>query len=290
MISKIIIIKSSGIRLYSKTFHGVDIIDDDFISGFLTTILDISLKIGGGEIRSLNFRNFNMTYSYDDEELCIFIIVADIYDPETELSRIMESMKAEFLSRYRDNIINWDDEISKYEKFDDYTEKNVYIPPKILLIGEDGVGKTTIMNLFPGEFLIELDDDMNEVIQKIIELSKFKRIEKCEIREINIDEVNKNPQRYNELLASANIVCFVTNSAASNLGRTRNDFSQIRPKVKRADIYIIANFQDLVDISFEPGKIEELFGIKTFGFSAISENATHDIYSIINEMLGKIIL
>ena len=40
--------------------------------------------------------------------------------------------------------------------------------PKMLLIGEEGVGKSTIMNLFPGETILELDDDLNEIIQKPI--------------------------------------------------------------------------------------------------------------------------
>ena len=50
MISKVLVILSKGLMCYSKTFFGHDNIDDDFISGFLSTILDISQKIGGGEI------------------------------------------------------------------------------------------------------------------------------------------------------------------------------------------------------------------------------------------------
>lgn len=284
------IIKSSGILCYSKTFQGEDKIDDDFISGFLTAILDISQKIGGGEIRSLNFRNFNINYSYDDEKLCIFILVADINDPEEELSKKLELLKNEFIKQYRENLINWDGDISKFEKFDDFTEKNIYLPPKILFVGEDGVGKTTTLNLFPEELILELDDDLNEVMQKSINLSNFKRIKKCHLRELNIEELVNNPKGYTQILESANIICFVTNSCASNLGRTRNYFSLIEPKVERAEFYVIANFQDLKKLSFEPEKIEELFGIKTFGFSAISENAKEEIYSIIIEMLNKIII
>ncbi len=56
MISKLMIVKSNGLLCYSKTFHGEDILDDGSINGFLSTTLDISQKIGGGEIRSRNFR------------------------------------------------------------------------------------------------------------------------------------------------------------------------------------------------------------------------------------------
>lgn len=71
MISKVLIIPANGILCYSKTLYGHDQIDDDFVSGFLTTFLDIAQKIGGGEIQSLNFGNFNNTYSYEYEKLCV---------------------------------------------------------------------------------------------------------------------------------------------------------------------------------------------------------------------------
>ncbi|MHA2290433.1 MAG: hypothetical protein ACXABG_16725, partial [Promethearchaeota archaeon] len=84
MISKVLIIRANGILCYSKTLYGHDQIDDDFVSGFLTTFLDIAQKIGGGEIESLNFRNFDIIYSYDDEKLCVFIIISDINDLDQE--------------------------------------------------------------------------------------------------------------------------------------------------------------------------------------------------------------
>ena len=284
------IIKASGILCYSKTFYGEDKIDDDFISGFLTAILDISEKIGGGEIRSLNFRNFNINYSYDDDKFCIFIIVADINDLEEELGDKIKLLKIEFMKQFREAFINWDGNISKFEKFDAFTEKYIYLPPKILLIGEDGVGKTTILDLFPGELIIELDDDMNEVIQKSIKLTNLKRIKKCLIRELNIEDLINNPKGYNQILESADIVCFVTNSGASNLSRTRNYYLSIEAKLERANCYVIANFQDMKNISFEPEKIEELFGLITYGYSAISMNAKEQINSILLEVLGKIIM
>ena len=288
MISKIMIIKASGILCYSKTFQGENEIDDDFISGFLATILDISQKIGGGEIRSLNFRNFNINYSYDDDKLCIFILIADINDPEEELSEILRLLKAEFMKQFREDIINWNGDISKFDVFDDFFGDHLYLPPNILFIGEEGVGKTTLLNLFPGELLIELDDDMNEIIQKTLKLTDFKRIKKCTLRELNIEEVINNPKGYTQILESANIICIITNSGASNLSRTKNYVSSIEPKAERAEFYVIANFQDLKDLSFEPEKIEELFGYKTYGFSAISDNAPEEIFPIIIEMLQAI--
>jgi hypothetical protein len=286
MISKVLIILSNGILCYSKTFFGHNHVDDDFVSGFLTAILDISQKIGGGEIRSLNFRNFNIVYSYDDEKYCIFILLADIHDAEEEIREKLELMKNEFIKRYKRDLINWDSDIAKFEAFDDFVEAKLYIFPKILLVGEEGVGKTTIIDLFPGELIIELDDDMNEIIQKTVSLSNYAKFKGCILREINLEDLVYNSKLHQQLLDSADIICLITNSGATNLTSTKELFSILKPRVNKGQFFVIANFQDMRNISFEPDKIEEFFEEKTFGFSAIIPKAKENIYSIINEMLN----
>lgn len=288
MISKVLVILSSGILCYSKTLFGSDQIDEDFVSAFLTATLDISEKIGGGEIRSLNFRNFNIIYSYDDEKRVIFILLADINDPEEELRDKLELLKKEFIKRYHVDLIKWDFDIGKFESFDEFVEKHVFIPPIILLLGEDGVGKTTIMNLFPGETIIELDEDMREVIQKSIFLPEVKSINECTVREINLQELIDNSRVYRQLLDSIDIICLVTNSGATNISKTQKLFLSLRPKVKKANFFVIANFQDLDKVSLEPEEVEEIIGVRTFGFSAKSKDAENKIFSIIKEMLNNV--
>ena len=285
MISKILIIMANGVLCYSKTFVGSNDMDYDIVSGFLTAISSIAKEIGGGEIRSLNFRNFNFVYTYDDEKLCMFIIVTDIDDPEEEAQQKLELMKDEFIRQFRDELINWQCETGRFEVFDDFAETHIFIPPKILLVGEGGVGKTTIMDLLPGETVLELDGDLNEIIQKSIPLSNFKRINEIVLREFDLEELIKNSKIYRPLLDSVDIICIVTNSGASNLGRTQRFFFQLEKIVKKADYYVIANFQDLANTSYEPEKVEELFGIQTYGFCAIKKGAKERILEIISEML-----
>ncbi|TFF92832.1 MAG: hypothetical protein EU544_06795, partial [Promethearchaeota archaeon] len=168
MISRILIIASGGLLCYSKNFLGSDDIDDDLVSGFLTAVSNFAKEIRGGEIKALNFRNFNYIYSYDTHLDCMFVIVIDINDPEDEARDKVELLKEEFVKRYRPKLEEWSGDVTIFENFNEFVEKNIFIPPKILLTGEDGVGKTTIMNLFPGETVLELDEDLNEIIQKPI--------------------------------------------------------------------------------------------------------------------------
>lgn len=276
---------ANGVLCYSKTFVGSDDMDYDLVSGFLTAISSIAKEIGGGEIRALNFRNFNFVYTYDDEKLCMFIIVTEIDDPEEEAQEKLELLKTEFINQFYDDLKNWKCETGRFEVFDEFAEKNIFIPPKILLVGEKGVGKTTILNLFEGETILELDEDLNEIMQKSIPLTDFKRINEVILRELDLEDLIKNAKIHRPLLDSVDIICIVTNSGASNLGRTQRLFSQLVSKVKKADFYVIANFQDLQNTSYEPEKVEDLLGIQTYGFCAIKRDAKEKIFEIINEML-----
>jgi len=290
MIKKIFIIKASGVLCYSKTFFSDERIDEDFISGFFTAISNIAQEIGGGEIRSLNFRNFNIVFTFDYEKNWIFIIVTNIDDDEEEVRYKLESLKLEFFKRYRQELKNWDYDIGKFESFDAYIEKYIFIPPKILLVGEAGVGKTTIMDYFPGETIIRLDEDMNDILQKSMVLPNFKDIYEIIIREIDLQDLVDNLKTYKQLLDSVDIICVVTNSGGPNLNKTKKLFSFLEPKVKKADFYIFANFQDFKNTAYTPEKIEEFFRVKTYGMSAISRNFRKQIHGIIIDIVDKSIV
>ncbi|MFX0042831.1 MAG: hypothetical protein ACFE8L_07955, partial [Candidatus Hodarchaeota archaeon] len=290
MILKIFIIARGGILCYSKNFFEQIDIDETVISGFLKAISDFAKEIKGGEVKALNFRNFKFIYSYSFEFNCIFVIVIDKDDLVQETRPKLELMKNEFIGKYRPFLENWTGNVSVFADFDEFVDENVYLPPKILLTGEDGVGKTTIMDLIPGDTIIEIDDNLNEVIQKPINLVDLRGINQCVIQEIDIEELTDNLHQYRNLLKSVDVILMVSNSAASNLGRIKTFVSELKPEVKKADFYLLANFQDLKEVAFEPEKIEETLGIKTFGFTAIKEESKTKFIFIIKEILKNSIL
>lgn len=293
LISRILIMAPGGVLCYSKNFISDiqkedNLIEEDLVGGFLNAISSFAKEIQGGEIDSLNFRNFNFIYSYDDEFGCMFVLVIDIDDSEEEARSKLELMKKEFMGRYRENIKKFSGCVSVFDEFDEFVEENIFIPPKILLVGEPGVGKTTIMNLFPGETILELDEDLNEIIQKPIDVHDLRNIKQIILREMDLKELVDKSKLYRPLLNSVDAICIVSNSAASNLSRTKNLFSRLKPLVKNTDFYIIANFQDLKEYAFETGKIEEVFdGIKTYGYSATQDDAKDKFVSLLTEILKK---
>jgi GTPase SAR1 family protein len=293
MISRVLIMAPGGVLCYSKNFvsdlqQQDNLIEEDLVGGFLNAISSFAKEIQGGEIESLNFRNFNFLYSYDEEFGCMFVLVIDIDDLEDEARTKLELMKNEFISRYHDIIKTFSGCVSVFDEFDEFVEENIFIPPKILLVGEPGVGKTTILNLYPGETILELDEDLNEVLQKPIDISGVLKIKQVILRELDLQDLADRSKLYRPLLNTVDAIIIVTNSAASNLSRTKQLFSRLEPLVKKADFYIIANFQDLKEYAFEPKKIKKYFdGIKTIGFSANQDDSKDKFNLILKEILEK---
>jgi len=288
MISHIYIITMDGVVRYSKSFFGSTYENSDIIS-FLTLITRVSKKIGGGYIRSLNFENFNFVYAYGNQDY-VFIIITDSHNPEEMARAKLELLKEEYLKLFKKGLEKGKVENETLEEFTDFIEKQIFLPPKLLLVGEEGVGKKTIMDLFPGDTILELDDDMTEVVEKTVKSSNIKGINKFVLREVNFHDLLENFSKFKPLIETVDIICMVTNSGAGNLSRTKNLYSRLKERVKNADFYILANFQDSINSAFEPNKISESFGLQTFGFSAIQDDSKELINQIIKEILETSIL
>ncbi len=278
MISKIFIIGANGDLLYSKTFFGSNHHDKETIK-FLSSINHVGKKLIGEHIRSLNFMNSNYVYSQDDQDN-LFIIASEIKDPEDEVRNKLNLLKEEFYKRLTKvgNSVKIDD-------FDDFAINQIYVSPKILIVGESGVGKSTIMNLFPGETILELDNDLNETIEKTVNLTDLKGITQVILREVDFQSLVERVKDYSSLLRTVNIICIVTNSGAGNLSRTLSLYNRLRDQVSKADFYILANFQDSLNSAFDPGKISDSFGLETFGFCATQKDSGKKMYIIIKRML-----
>ena len=285
MILKIFIIGPGGVLCYSKNLIEEFDMDEMIISGFLSAISSFAKEIRGGEISALIFKNFNFVYSYYIEFDCIFVIVIDKDELEEDAQNKINLMKNEFISRYRLYLENWTGKTDVFEDFDEFVDTYIFNPPKILLTGIIGVGKTTILDLFPGEKLIELDDELMQVIQKPVDLIDMKGIKRCIIQEFDLEELIYNSKIHEKLIDSIDIFLLVSNSDEFNVNRTERLFLSLISKTSKADFYLIVNFQDL-DTSVKPEKIEEIFGIKCFGFSAIHEQSKEDITLIINEIIN----
>jgi hypothetical protein len=154
-------------------------------------------------------------------------------------------------------------------------------PLRVLITGESGVGKTTIMNLLPGETILKIDDDLNEWVQTSIEVEG---IGEAMLIEIDFEELVKNSKGYRNLLEKSDSIIITTNSAMSNLQSTHRLYSELKQKVNVPNLYIFANFQDKEQIAIEKDKIQEMFGEKTLALAAVKPESKDIMVSFLEEI------
>ncbi|MFX1313648.1 MAG: GTPase domain-containing protein, partial [Promethearchaeota archaeon] len=151
--------------------------------------------------------------------------------------------------------------------------------------GEKGVGKSTILNLFPGENILEIDLNLNEIIKKPIRVENLKGINQCILKNIDLNDLIRNLVSYRDLLESIDIICIITDSTKTNLESTQQSYLELKKDLQAPDYFIIGNFQDNKKIALKAEKIEQLFRVKTYGFSAVQEDSREKFSTIIKDIL-----
>ncbi|MFX1495494.1 MAG: hypothetical protein ACFFBZ_14515, partial [Promethearchaeota archaeon] len=163
-------------------------------------------------------------------------------------------------------------------------------PPEILLTGEKGVGKSTILDLFSGENIIEIDLNLNEIIKKPINVENLKGINQCILKNIDLNELVRNLISYRALLESIDIICIITDSTKANVESTQEFYLELKENFQAPDYFVIANFQDNKTTALKAEKIEQLFELKTYGFSAVQKDSREKFSAIIEDILRSSII
>ncbi len=177
MINSIWIIKNSGQNLFYKNFNKTTSnIDNDLFSGFFVALDNFANESGKGNIDSIILKDAKFIYMNLDP---IFIVLGcDRSEEINGLKEIMADIGNLFLEKYGD-LEDWDGKLSKFRDFSnildtefkfekssiirkskssiDENERKLKprnnIAYKIVVIGNPGVGKTSLLNKFSkGEF------------------------------------------------------------------------------------------------------------------------------------------
>ncbi|MFX1597339.1 MAG: hypothetical protein ACFFBK_14880 [Promethearchaeota archaeon] len=163
------------------------------------------------------------------------------------------------------------------------------IPPNILITGEKSVGKSTILDLFSSEKILDIDENLKIMIKKQIELDDLQGINQCILRVINLEDLISDFKSYKNLLQYIDIICIIIDSTIKNLESTHKLLLELKQNTQDIDYYVINSFQDRKKV-LELEKVEDVLGEKTFGFSAVQKDSKEQIISIIKDIIRMSIL
>ncbi|HME54201.1 MAG TPA: hypothetical protein VKM55_18390 [Candidatus Lokiarchaeia archaeon] len=286
MIRNFMVIGIGGLLMYSRQY-GDKKVDQDLISGFLTALASFSTEVKGGKIESLVMQDIRFIYSVADNEL-LFVFCCDKDDLEEEVQGRIEKVKGEFNRMFADQVINWNGNVTIFRPFDEIVDDMIVLPLKIVLVGEPGVGKSTLFDFFPGEGMITLDDNDNEIFKKSVAVDGIQNVKQMDMFKFDLESLMKDIRFQVDLLKSSDIVILVVSSGVSNVSRTKKNVDKLKANVRKGRLVVLANMQDMNDVALEPEMIEQNLGLKTYGFSATDPEAKSKFFALIGTMLSNV--
>jgi hypothetical protein len=286
MIRNFMVIGSGGLLMYSRQY-GDRKVDQDLISGFLTALSSFSSEVKGGKIESLVMQDIRFIYSIGDSDL-LFVFCCDKDDLEDEVQGRIEKVKNEFYRMFKDQVKNWNGNVTIFRPFDEIIDEMIALPLKIVIVGEPGVGKSTLFDFFPGEGILSLDENDNEIYKKSVSVDGIQNVKQMDLFKFTLEPLINEIRLHVDLLKSADLVILVVSSGVSNVSRTRKFVDKLKANVRKGRLVTLANCQDMKDVALEPEMIEKNLALKTYGFSAVDPEAKGQFFALIGQMLSNI--
>ncbi len=138
------------------------------------------------------------------------------------------------------------------------------IKRKICIIGEGGVGKTSLVSLLQGK---EMQKERSPTVGLEIEDSILNG-NKCSIWDLGGQE--RFRFMWKDFLRKSGLTVLVCDSTKKNLEKTKEILNRFSNYIG-SKVIAIANKQDL-DNAMSPDDVEKTLGIKTYGMSAIKSD------------------
>lgn len=167
--------------------------------------------------------------------------------------------------------------------FEKTVDKILFPFLKTVILGDGGVGKTTLLKLILGE-----DTDSSYIPTVGVEVKEFDDA----VKNMNLIfwDFSGQPhfrKLWKTFLEGTDMTILVTDSTPRNIEETKKIFHAIKEEKPELNFILIANKQDLPDAT-PPETIGKYLGIKAYGLVAIDPNYRKKILEILKEKITEL--
>jgi small GTP-binding protein len=275
----------NGIRLYHRSYWAIEI-DQPTVSEFIQSLRQIERDAGQDVQVPIFFDNMKFMHQYLDTDL-LLVIVGDTHDKdEILLEKIdvaVKTVKQKFAKQIWEFKSTRDSSV--FQGLGDILDQAIVSTLKIVLLGEGGVGKTTILKMLTSE-RAELNHHATMAVY--VEQMETAKLGPYEIAVWDFPGQEKLVPRWRDYLRGTDVVIVVTDSTLKNVMSTRKLLPIIQKWTDGAMVWAIANKQDLKD-ALLPDTVSRLLGVRTIGLVAIDPRNKDLLYKTLMGAAAEII-
>ncbi len=265
MIHNVLLLTRNGIKLFHRSYWAIEI-EQTTISEFIQSIRQLERDTGESMNISIFLDGFKFAHSFLDREL-LLVIVADTKDNDEMIQEKLETAVRLIKQKYARQI--WEfrrtRDSSVFQNLGEFLDQAIVSTLKVVLLGEGGVGKTTILQMLMSQ---RAEHDHIATMAVYVEQMETTRLGPYEIAVWDFPGQELMVPKWRDYLRGTDVVLIVTDSTLRNVMATRKLLPTIRKWTNNAMMWAIANKQDLKDCLL-PDTVSRLLGLRTIGLVAI---------------------
>ena len=265
MIHNVLLLTRNGIKLYHRSYWAIEV-DQPIVAEYIQSLRQIERDTGSDVLVPIFLDGMKFIHKYVDNDL-ILVLVADQQDKDEILQEKIENAVLTMKKKYAKQL--WDFKSTRnseiFQGLGPILDEAIVSTLKVVLLGEGGVGKTTILKM-----LMSQRANLNHVATMAVYVEEMQtaKLGPYEIAVWDFPGQELLVPKWKDYLRGTDVVLMVTDSTLKNVMSTRKLLSIIQKWTDGALIWAIANKQDLKD-ALLPDTVARLLGIRTIGLVAI---------------------
>ncbi|MFW9986915.1 MAG: ADP-ribosylation factor-like protein [Candidatus Odinarchaeota archaeon] len=265
MIHNVLLLTRNGIKLFHRSYWAIEV-DQPIVAEYIQSLRQLERDTGEDVVVPIFLDNMKFIHKYVDSDL-ILVLIADHQDKDEILQEKIETAVQSMKRRYAKQI--WDFKSNRnsevFQELGPIIDQAIVSTLKVVLLGEGGVGKTTILKM-----LMSQRADLNHIATMAVYVEEMEtaKLGPYELAVWDFPGQELLVPKWKDYLRGTDVVIMVTDSTLKNVMSTRKLIPIIQKWTDGALVWAIANKQDLKD-ALLPDTVARLLGLRTIGLVAI---------------------
>jgi small GTP-binding protein len=253
------------------------------IGEFLRAYKEFMSHVQGTDIPSLPIHIQGAKFIFANLEDLLLVFISHMQDEDSRVAEKVKTCLRMLVGKYGTDKIRDMGHNEDTQELEDVIDNYIMSKLKVSLVGEGGVGKTTILRLLKGT---SPPTEYVPTIALSIEQIEATRYGTYQIILWDFAGQERFRRLWSIYFRGSDIVFIITDSTLNNVIATKEILDVIHKDAPGVPIFAIANKQDL-EGALSPELVERILGVRAFGMVAVDPNRKAEMMRILLDAVDK---